>query len=1260
MPGKKKRKEKNLFTTNSVDSIKVCENNLEKHTQRKSSIPLVQSTGQTYNINNNGIGNGRKHYKRLTSENEALLTPNEASCTHSGAARSKRGSTESWESIGNCGGEMSKQVSAEMDCDIRLPAEYILMENNIHNKRRVSSHRLSYRKAIQKAGYNMNELVISTSGAMSPVAQRRTEPKAELDWTENALPNDHIWAPTNASGDLCYVGEQTCLKSGPRKKCSACHIVVHDQCMPLLERIGFQCKVTFRESTSRSMRENLTVHHHWVHRRKQEGKCKQCSKSFDKRFGFRDTKIIAISCSWCKEAFHNKVSCFQIHKINEPCGLGMFFRSIVPPTWIVKASTKQKSIRNRSKKKRGSTGNWRKKSSKELKQRTFVVRPPSQQSAFITPILVFINPKSGGNQGAKLMQSFQWVMNPRQVVDLTKGGPQEALELYKKVPNLRILACGGDGTVGWILSVLDKLGISRPPPVAILPLGTGNDLSRTLNFGPGYTDESIQKIIQGVEEGRVVKLDRWKLHVERNECEQRINEEEIPCEESKATDKPPLDVVNNYFSIGSDAKVSLNFHESREAKPNKFNSRIGNKIFYAKAGVSEYLTRQSKDMFKHITVVCDGKDITPKIRELKPVCMLFLNINRYSSGTTPWGHPTGTEFQAQRHDDKLIEVLAFSLNQLGMLFVGGHGERLCQCKSAYIKTDKTLPIQIDGEPCRLNPSNIRIEFFNQASMVYKTKRRPSVNPEHQQIKIRVNAVSSAQYDEYSGRTDKLCNIATPRLVTIVSNNSTLSSVRSSWEAVNPCERGPGVASEKWMFLDASRPDKLYLIDRTQENLHLICDVITTDREIYLMDMTESKTNTATHSQVTSAQRLRGGQADRRSVQFRSRIHSDSGVVRGSIDSVASDMSQSLQDVRSSTNDANDSETLDSRSLDVVFESNFEDAEKPKPHHLDKSSSEEKVRIDPEEDLTLEDLEEITNLGEDGLTMPPCGSNVAKVDSEQPNSNNSSPLIRQVAQCETDSSYSTSSNEYLITDDNIDTTVARHKSVMTQRSGPRKKLLRPCHSNPPPNGGVLLGDFINQRDGSPKGKVPIRRSSSSGSKREETSSTENPVLLSNFVKGLRFNNNQSNNILSNPDLSQMWSKMFMDASKRGDVKKMCLAYEHGADLFIRDHDGSTALHHAARFSHLQVVQFMIEHGKTKVVNLLDNDRKQTALHKAAWYGRLDICRELVEAGASLAFTDYKGKTAIDRAKQSDSPDLVQYLTNAHHTANALNNCLETDL
>ena len=65
-----------------------------------------------------------------------------------------------------------------------------------------------------------------------------------------------------------------------------------------------------------------------------------------------------------------------------------------------------------------------------------------------------------------------------QVFDISEGGPGLALSLYQNIVNLRILVCGGDGTVGWVLSEIDKLNFIHSPPVGILPLGTGNDLGK--------------------------------------------------------------------------------------------------------------------------------------------------------------------------------------------------------------------------------------------------------------------------------------------------------------------------------------------------------------------------------------------------------------------------------------------------------------------------------------------------------------------------------------------------------------------------------------------------------------------------------------------------------------------------------------------------------------------------------------------------------------------------------------------------------------
>uniref|UniRef100_H3D532 Diacylglycerol kinase n=1 Tax=Tetraodon nigroviridis TaxID=99883 RepID=H3D532_TETNG len=696
------------------------------------------------------------------------------------------------------------------------------------------------RKAISRSGLQH----LGPPQPSSPPASNgpNKELRSCLDWTENAANGDHLWMETSCSGELCYLGEDNCLlktasfkKSTPRRKCAACRIVVHTGCMEQLEQINFRCKPTFREGGSRCLRDQNMLRHHWVHRRRQEGKCRQCGKSFQQKF-FHSKEIIAISCSWCKLAYHNKVTCFMLHQIEEPCSLGAHAGVIVPPSWIIKVRKPQSSLKNSARRKKRTSFKRRtsKKGLDESKWRPFIVKP--LPSPLMKPILVFVNPKSGGNQGAKLLQMFMWILNPRQVFDLSQGGLREALELYRKVPNLRILACGGDGTVGWILSTLDELQMNPQPPVAVLPLGTGNDLARTLNWGGGYTDEPVSKVLCHVEDGAVVQLDRWNLLVEKS-----------TTQPEEGTQKLPLNVFNNYFSLGFDAHVTLEFHESREANPEKFNSRFRNKMFYAGAAFSDFLQRSSRDLSKHVRVVCDGTDLTPKIQELKFQCIVFLNIPRYCAGTMPWGN-TGDhrDFEPQRHDDGCIEVIGFTMASLAALQVGGHGERLHQCREVVLTTFKTVPVQVDGEPCRLAPSTLRISLRNQANMVQKSKRRTSVpllkSPHAipDRLRLRVNRISLQEYDRLQYDKERLRDISIPVGIVVVRGDCDLETCRLYIDRLQedesrgvPRTSSSSRLSSNWSFLDSTSADRFYRIDKAQEHLHFVTEIC--QDEVFILD-----------------------------------------------------------------------------------------------------------------------------------------------------------------------------------------------------------------------------------------------------------------------------------------------------------------------------------------------------------------------------------------------------------------------------------------
>ena len=108
---------------------------------------------------------------------------------------------------------------------------------------------------------------------------------------------------------------------------------------------------------------------------------------------------------------------------------------------------------------------------------------PAALPASCTPLLCFVNKLSGGNQGTQTLANLRPLLNPMQIFDVHNCDSVAVLRAFSVLPRLRVLVAGGDGTVAAIIESTLSLDLDKRPPIAILPLGTGNDLARTLGWG---------------------------------------------------------------------------------------------------------------------------------------------------------------------------------------------------------------------------------------------------------------------------------------------------------------------------------------------------------------------------------------------------------------------------------------------------------------------------------------------------------------------------------------------------------------------------------------------------------------------------------------------------------------------------------------------------------------------------------------------------------------------------------------------------------
>ncbi|XP_051133962.1 diacylglycerol kinase 1-like [Andrographis paniculata] len=368
------------------------------------------------------------------------------------------------------------------------------------------------------------------------------------------------------------------------------------------------------------------------------------------------------------------------------------------------------------------------------------------------PVILFINSRSGGQLGGELLLTCRSMLNKNQVFDLGEMTPDKVLRqvyfnLEKHKQNgdhlaveiqkrLRIVVAGGDGTAGWLLGVVSDLKLAQPPPIATMPLGTGNNLPFSFGWGkknPGTDHQAVKAFLERVHDAKEMKIDSWHILMRMRAPQEGI------CDPIAPLDLPhslhtfhrvsQTDELNeegyhtfrggfwNYFSMGMDAQVSYAFHTERKLHPEKFKNQLVNQATYAKLSCKQGwfctpLTHQSSRNIAQLAKVKIMKKpgqwidlhIPQSIRSI--VC---LNLPSFSGGLNPWGKPGKQKLHSRDLtppyvDDGYLEVVGFrdAWHGLVLFAPNGHGTRLAQANRIRFEFHKGAAdhtyMRIDGEP----------------------------------------------------------------------------------------------------------------------------------------------------------------------------------------------------------------------------------------------------------------------------------------------------------------------------------------------------------------------------------------------------------------------------------------------------------------------------------------------------------------------------------------------------------------------------------
>ncbi len=243
-----------------------------------------------------------------------------------------------------------------------------------------------------------------------------------------------------------------------------------------------------------------------------------------------------------------------------------------------------------------------------------------------------------------------------------------------------IVIGGGDGTISFIVNLLADM--DKKPAVALIPLGTGNDLCRSLGIFQLYRKKGFKGIVEIIKQGKTAKIDLIKI----------------------STNKYFI----NYFGLGSDAMVAHDFENLRKKSYVKIlRSTFCNKIFFSLLGMKNLFSRINHDII--LKIKTDTGYLREELIPKKSYGFIINNITSYAGGASVCSF-------SNVNDGKFEVVIISNLVQLIFLHFTRFINKPLDCLLTSVRhfqagnltvefSGKT-PCQIDGEAVKYFPKGL--------------------------------------------------------------------------------------------------------------------------------------------------------------------------------------------------------------------------------------------------------------------------------------------------------------------------------------------------------------------------------------------------------------------------------------------------------------------------------------------------------------------------------------------------------------------------